>query len=380
MKTALIFTNNVLPATQTFIQAQTSHLERYLPRHIGLAPYSPSLPVHPAPILLTKDRSAQSRFRKEIYKLTGVAPAFHREAQAVKASVLHSHFAEDAGLALPLQRATRLPLVVTLHGGIETQPDQKLRRELRGLEFLAHRAELQKRAAVFLCVSDFIRRKALAGGFPAAKCRVHYIGVDLDFFVPSAEPRERDVVLFVGRFVEKKGIAYLLRAMRIVQTTRPQTRLVLLGDGPLMGSLRALQQQLGVECEFHGSQPAPVVKQWLQRSRVVCAPSVTGQDGLSEGLPTVLVEAHAVGTPVVSTFHAGIPEIVQDGRTGVLVPEKDEAGLAKALLLYLGDDAAWSSASAAAVEWVRASFDLRRQNAELESVYDAASGTGYPAM
>ena len=374
MKTALIFTNNVLPATQTFIQAQTRYLRHYATQHVGLAPYTPSLAVTPAPVLLTQDRAAGSRIQKELYKLTGIAPAFHREVKALDASVIHCHFAEDAGLALPLQQATGLPLVVTLHGGIETQPDAALRRHWRGMEFLLHRRSLQQRTSMFICVSDFIRKKALLGGFPEAKCRVHYIGVDLRFFEAGVQPRDKDVVLFVGRFIEKKGIEYLLRAMAVVQRTRPQTRLVLLGDGPLMPSLRTLQQELAIQCDWMGSQPAAVVKEWMQRARVVCAPSVTAQDGLSEGLPTVLVEAHAVGTPVVSTWHAGIPEIVLDGQTGRLVAEKDDTALAAALLFYLEDDAAWNAASEAAVRHVHASFDLRRQNAELEQIYDTACG------
>ena len=376
MKKVLLFTNNVLPATQTFIRGQATNLSHYTTRHIGLAPYTPSLPVGPDPILLTKDRTSISRLRKEVYKWTGIAPSFHAEARAAGASILHVHFAEDATLATSLQRATGLPLVVSLHGGLETQPDSKLRAGFRGWEYLLHRRAVWEQATMFICASAFIRDKAVQSGYPAAKCHVLHIGVDLDFFVPGTAERDREIVLFVGRFVEKKGIKYLLRAMAQVQAVRPGAKLVLIGDGPLRADLRQLQQQLGVRCEFLGLQAAPAVKHWMQVCRVLCVPSVEGEDGLCESLPMVLVEAQAMGTPVVSTYHGGISELVMDGVSGKLVAERDHAGLATSLLTYLEDDVAWSQAAQAGVLQVRDGFDLRTQNAGLEALYDLARELG----
>ena len=376
MSKVLVFTNNVLPATQTFIRAQATNLRRYTTRHIGLAPYSPSLPVGQDAILLTQNRSSVSRLRKELYKWVGTAPRFHAEARAADAGILHVHFAEDATLATSLQRAIRLPLVVSLHGGLETQPDRMLRKGFRGWEYLLHRRAVWEQATMFVCASKFIRDKAVQSGYPAHKCHVLHIGVDLDFFVPSDVPRDREVVLFVGRFVEKKGIEYLLRAMAQVQATRPQAKLVLIGDGPLREEMRQLQEELGVRCEFLGLQAAPAVKQWMQRCRVLCVPSVEGKDGLCESLPMVLVEAQAMGTPVVSTYHGGISELITDGVSGRLVPERDHAGLATSLLTYLEDDAAWSQAAQAGIARVREGFDLRTQNAGLEALYDRARELG----
>jgi glycosyltransferase involved in cell wall biosynthesis len=181
-------------------------------------------------------------------------------------------------------------------------------------------------------------------GYPQDKLQVHYIGTDVNRFKSSPQTRDSNLVLFVGRLVEKKGCEYLMRAMELVQIERPESKLVVIGDGPLRQSLECLARTTNIRCSFLGAQPSASVAEWLGRARVFCAPSVTAANGDSEGLGLVFAEAQATGTPVVSFKHGGVPEVVRDGDTGLLAAERDHQGLARHLyancraLLFAADE------------------------------------------
>ena len=356
----LIFKETLLPLSETFVAAQADQLTQFRPRYVGLGRVSPSLPLPGDSIVLTNDESSISTFRQKLYRRVGVAPGFHRKVADVGARLIHAHFASGGRSALPLARRLRIPLIVTLHGSdVTTRVNFRQRYE-----------ELWKRASLFICVSNFIRNKALEAGFPEEKLVKLFIGVDGDVFRPAGLNRDPHLVLFVGRLVEKKGCSHLLNAMAQVQKEHPNARTVVVGDGPLRASLQQLAQRLGLSCEFLGSQPAAVVREWMSRARVFCAPSVTAQNGDSEGLGMVFAEAQAMGTPVVSFSHGGIPEVVLHERTGLLGPEGNEQSLSHNISRMLDDDLFWGKCVQEGIAWVSAHFNLRRQTQELEKMYE----------
>jgi len=359
MADVLLYKETILPRSETFILAQMQSLRRVSARLIGLEPVPESLISPSASLLLSRRSGTMASLRAKIYRHTGFAPVFHTKARRENASLLHAHFASGGISAIPLARSLKVPLLVTLHGSDITVP----------WTTAAAMAMLGRTARLFLCVSQFIRDRALAAGLPPEKLRVHYIGIDLTKFQPPSESADLSGILFVGRLVEKKGCAYLLRAMQIVQRRYPDAMLTIIGDGPLRSELEALASALQIRCAFLGQQPSSVVREYLLRTRIFCAPSVTAADGDSEGLPTVLAEAHGMGIPAVSTQHAGIPEIVLDGRTGFLVEERDHEALSSAITSLLGNSSMWRQFSAAAQEHVAASFDMQKQSAELEMIY-----------
>jgi glycosyltransferase involved in cell wall biosynthesis len=228
---------------------------------------------------------------------------------------------------------------------------------------------LGREAALFLCVSHFIRDRAIAAGLPEEKLRVHYIGVDIEQFRTPPTGASGEGVLFVGRLVEKKGCAYLVRAMASVQQTYPDCLLTIIGDGPLRGSLENHARELGVSCRFLGAQSSAIVREHLQKTRIFCAPSLTAENGDSEGLGIVFAEAQAMGIPVVSSLHGGIPEVVLHNRTGLLVGERDHEGIAAAIASLLGDASLWEQFRHNARAHIERSFDLAKQTAELETIY-----------
>ncbi len=376
MRTALIFRYELLPRSETFIQSQAAALRRFKPCYTGVQRASTSLVIPEDAVVLMRDDSMAERIRRRVFLHTGQAPAFYNALRAKKPALLHAHFAPDGATALPLISVLDVPLIVTLHGYDVTSSEASLSKSFTGRLFLKRRKRLFKTAGLFVCISDFIRQRAIKAGFPESKLRVHYIGVDLTFYRPDTRvQRQQNLVLFVGRLVEKKGCRFLIEAMERVQQRMKEAELVVIGDGPLRQSLEILGKAKGIAVQFLGSQPSSVVRDWLSRARVFCVPSVTAGTGDSEGLPIVFTEAQAMGVPVVSTMHAGIPEVVRHGETGLLAPERDQALLAEYLLRYLSDDTFWRAGSRSACDWIQKRFDLSQQTAELEHLYAEVMST-----
>jgi colanic acid/amylovoran biosynthesis glycosyltransferase len=380
MKKVLVFAERMLPSTQTFIPLQVNELQRYSPQYAGLIPADRNLTLPHTPVMLTHDRGPVSRVRREFYRWSGVAPSFHARLREKKADLIHAHFAEGGSAALSLSRHLRLPLILHLRGGAELLPDHELRRHLFQLPFLVHRKRLWQRASLFLCVSNFIREKALKAGFTPEKLRVQYTGMDFRSFMITEQSDHKDpnMVLYVGRLVPYKGCDYLLRAMQQVQQRQPDAHLVIIGDGTFRAQLELLARELGVRCQFLGEKPQKEIRTWYERARVFCAPSITLEDGMSEAFGNVFSEAQAMGVPVVSFQHGGIPETMRDGITGLLAPERDVPLLANHLLRYLQDDAFWAQSRQQGMRWVRESFDVRRQTARLEELYDGVIASFEP--
>ena len=359
-RTVLIFKETLLPISETFIAAQSACLTQFVPRYVGLGRVSPSLEIPESSILLTSRITPQASLQQKMYRRTGFAPGFHKEAASVEAQLIHAHFASGGRSALPMVRRLRVPLVVTLHGSdVTTAVDFKHR----------YRA-LWREAAVFICVSDFIRQKAIRAGFPQEKLQTLFIGVNRKEFHPGGIRRDRNLVLFVGRLVEKKGCAHLLRAMAQVHKFHPEAETVVIGDGPLRASLEALAEELRIPCNFLGSQPAPAVREWMSKARIFCVPSVTAANGDSEGLGMVFAEAQGVGTPVATFNHGGIREVVAHGGTGLLAEERNTPELASNISRLLVDDALWTRCSEQGVARVASLLDLKRQTSLLEGVYN----------
>lgn len=359
MKRVLIYRTDLLPISETFIKAQAEALQGFQPRYIGMCRTQKSLEIPSDAILLAGLPSVATRIRKRLYWTTGLAPRFYHRAVSFQPDLVHAHFGPDGITAMRIADAVRRPLIVTLHGYDVSLPRMS-----------SIYPALWKRASIFLCVSSFIRKKAIQAGFPEEKLRVHYIGIDGDKFQPALTSPRPDTVLFVSRLVQKKGCEYLLRAMSIVQQSRPATELTVIGDGVLRQELEELARSLNIRCRFLGSQPSDAVREALQSARLFCVPSVTAKNGDSEGLGMVFAEAQAMGVPVVSFAHGGIPEVVQDGRTGFLAPEYDHAKLADGILRYLVDDDFWQQSRVRGIAWIQKRFDLATQTAELEEIYN----------
>lgn len=370
----VVYTHSLLGASMTFILSHAQALRRYRPvfagshRVDGLA--------LPEGCVATANRGGLLGPAQEfLFRRAGLAGRLASDLRQFTPKIVHAHFGQSAPAALTLAESLGIPLVVTYHGQDATIQDTELKRSWRGREYLRGRPRVMRGAALVIAVSDFIRDRLLAQGFPASKLVTHRNGIDVEFFRRSSPARE-PVVVFVGRFVEKKGCEYLLRALGRLRRAGIVARAVLIGDGVLGPALKRLSSEVGADAEFVGFLPLHEVKGWLERASVVVVPSVTAADGNSEGLPTVILEAQAMGTPVVATRHAGNAEGLVEGRSALLVEERDVDGLAQCLRYFLENPAAVESFGAAGRAFVETNFGIEGQAAGLERLYDRAIGTG----
>jgi glycosyltransferase involved in cell wall biosynthesis len=245
--------------------------------------------------------------------------------------VVHVHWVvPSAALIQDIVRAHGAPLVVSLHGS-----DVFVAERLAPARALARQA-LRAAGAVTACSGDLRERALRLGALPERTRTVPY-GVDAAAFspdVPSADMRRRlgvpegaVLVLAVGRLVEKKGFAWLVAAA----AQAPGVHVVVAGDGDLRRDLEEKARALGAPVSFAGALDRKDVASAMAAADVVAVPSIVDRAGNVDGLPNALLEGLASGRAVVATRVAGIPDVVEDGQNGLLVPPGDEAALAAAL-------------------------------------------------
>jgi colanic acid/amylovoran biosynthesis glycosyltransferase len=281
---------------------------------------------------------------------------------------VHAHFATTAtSVALHLHQLAGVSYSFTAHA-----------KDIYRDSVEANSLERKLRAARFaVTVSDYNRRylARFDGADPLVRI---YNGLDVERFAPNGTARaEPPLVLAVGRLVEKKGFADLIRACSLLRADGFAFRCRIVGKGELERDLRALIAALGLEglVELAGPIPRERLLAEYTRASVVVAPCVIGTDGNRDGLPTVLVEAMALGVPVVATDLTGIPELVEDGRTGLLVPQRDPQALAAAIQWVLAEPTLAEGLARAGRARVEHEFDLRANVARLRNLLEEASRT-----
>ena len=369
MKNIVMFSSLLLPPSQTFIKAQAEELQQFTPYYIGCRRVEGlSLPEDRTRVINSGDLLGKTR--ETLFKLSGFAPQLYRQVKQLNPVLIHAQFGLSGVLVLPWVRSLKVPLVVHFRGADATvKVEHAHYSSLNHWVYFRRLEALKRETHLFLTVSKFIKDKLLEQGFPAEKIRPHYHGVDVTRFCPNPTLPRQPVVLFVGRLTEKKGCEYLIQAMAQVQAILPETDLVIIGDGPLRAELEALAAKQLNRYQFLGVQPQTVVKDWMNRARILATPSVTASQGDSEGLPNVILEAQAMGLPVISTLHAGIPEAVIHGETGFLSPERDVEGLANHSLMLLKDPDLWRGFSLQGREHVQVHFNRHQQTRVLEEIY-----------
>jgi colanic acid/amylovoran biosynthesis glycosyltransferase len=373
-----IFREFLLNYNEPYIRDQGEALCRYQSHYFGVRRVK-GIDLPRERTLVLHNGGRVGRASEAVFKLFGVSPVLVRGLRQLRPALLHAHTGIGGAHVLPLARRLRVPLVVTFHGFEVTATDETLhRRRDLGRVFLRRRETMKREGHLFIAVSEFIRGRMLERGWPEERVALHYIGVDTERFRADPAVRREPVVLFVGRLIETKGVTHLVAAMRQVQARVPDAELVVVGRGPLQGDLERQAQDSGVRVRFVGVLPPEEVRAWMNRARAFCMPSVTASNGTVEALAIVALEAQAMGLPVVGSRSGGIPEAVADGQTGLLAPERDSATLAAHIEALLTDDVLSQRMSAAAAARVRERFDLRRQTARLEDLYDRARLVGNP--
>lgn len=201
-----------------------------------------------------------------------------------------------------------------------------------------------------------------------------YNGLDLGRFAWAPPAEEARDILAVGRLVEKKGFHILVEALMLLaeEGLRPRCRII--GQGEEEAHLRTQIKGSGLagHVTLEGPRPQAEVMAAMRSAAVLACPCIVGRDGNRDGLPTVLLEAMALGTPCISTDVTGIPELVRDGETGLICPEGDPVALAGALRRMLAEPDLRSSVSAAGRALIEQEFDIDRNAMQLRAAFAEA--------
>jgi colanic acid/amylovoran biosynthesis glycosyltransferase len=276
---------------------------------------------------------------------------------------VHAHFATAAAVvARDAGALTAVPETVTAHAKDVFHRDNAplLPDRLRGVA-----------AVVTVTEHNAVHLRQVLPGMP-----VHVVrnGVHLSAARAATGSREGPL-LCVSRMVPKKGIDCLLTAFAVLARQRPGLRLEIIGFGPLDAALRRQAEDLGIggRVDFRGPLSSAEVQEALDRCSMVVLPCRIDESGDRDGLPTVLLEALACGTPVVTTDILGLPELVRHGETGLLVAPDDPVGLTGAIATLLDDPVHATALGAAGRRLVAQVHDCDGSAAQLQGIWAAAA-------
>jgi len=331
MPNVLAYVDELFTPSESFVHRAYRAFDTLTPIFVGNSQRSPAPEgTHVINIKPLHGFGGEAAFKQFAW----VSEQLKERLVAEKPIAIHAHFGKGGVYAMPLARALKLPLVVTYYGGDATKRMNTSWLPVRA--YNRFRNEMWREAALILPCSDFIRRELEMRGCPNDKMVVHYNSADPDRFSPG---EKQNILLFAGRWTEKKGIGTLISALARVQPKLKDWRVRLLGDGELKAPLVSQLNAAGVQAELPGWIPADEMPKHFAEATIVCVPSQRARSGDAEGLPLVCVEAMLSDCALAATKHAGIPECVEDGKTGYLVDERDDLALADRIGRMLDDPA-----------------------------------------
>lgn len=344
------------------------HLERLPARTVAIHGFVPTIgsrPVLPNNPVARASRKVQRWARRQTWteEITqGYAAAF-----TARPAVVLAEFGPTGVRLIEACRRTGVPLIAHFHGY-----DYSKRAVLE--EHRESYPQLFDAAAAIVVVSRNMRDALIDLGAPPHK--VHYCpyGVDCQQFHPGSPATAPPEAIAVGRFVDKKAPHLTILAFAKAHRAHPLARLRMIGDGALLGSCTDLVKALGLEhaVTFMGHQGHAAIARHMREARCFVQHSVQALDGDCEGTPNAVLEAGASGLPSVVTRHAGIPDVVRDGHTGILVEERDVDAMAAGLSRMFGDPLLAARLGAAAREHIVSEFAIEKRLLALWRVIEGA--------
>jgi glycosyltransferase involved in cell wall biosynthesis len=349
---------NYLPSTLL------SALPRLLYHNVKLAGLRPEPYVETLRLMLS--RLQRSKKVATIKHLLQAGYLVHALLPETAVRHLHAHFAHSpTSVALFASKLCRLPFSFTAHAkDIYTSDPRQLQEKIAQAKFVVTCTEYNRR---FL-------RELVHGGNPIYRV---YHGIDVEVFRASSrvqQPAPPYRILSIARFVEKKGLPTVFRALRHLLDQGYSLRFTLIGDGEERRPILEQLHRLGLDtvCDVLGTQPHErVIKEYRKADLFVLGCQVASS-GDRDGIPNVFLESMAIGVPVLATRVSAIPELVEDGRTGLLVDPGQAEAMAQSMVRLLVDDSLRNRIINAARDRVVKDFNNRRLILDLAQIFEQA--------
>ncbi len=319
----------------------------------------------------------QSKLKCYVNRLTrilsGCPLELHKAVKKTKVNMLHAHFINVALEFLPLKKKYNLPMIVSTYGHDVSRFPKLSDDNLKGTKMLFEEAEL------FLAMSEDMKRDLLMLGCPSKQIIIHHTGADINRYQYREPATNVGKVIFlcVCNFTPKKGVPVLIEAMEKVYKKHPQVTLKIIGvpkwrGVPIKRQIEKMIMDKGLQnvVDLAGAINYYDLPKKYAEADIFVLSSQTDKEGNKEGIPAVIMEAMATGLPVVSTKHAGIPELVTDGKTGYLVPEGNVNQLAERMCKLLDEKHTWKDMGLAGRKIIEKEFNVEIQKRKLEEIYE----------
>jgi glycosyltransferase involved in cell wall biosynthesis len=330
MKKVLRYKTNFLNKSETFIDRLIQNHNAYQP--VALC-YRKRFFCEDLTIYKVPRHGIEGWFNFAAFHSNTPLPYYKEIIRQEKPNLIHAHFGYDAVKLIHPAKSQNIPLLVSFYGSDVSRLPSELGWKRRYRK-LAHSADH------FIAVTDFMKSQLIELGFPKEKISIVRFEIDIDKFAYREHSENPKKIIMVGRMVEKKGFEYAIQAISNINKMGMNPEVNIYGYGLLMKSLKERTRNLKVNgsIRFHGYQPIDSIMKAYDEHAIMIAPSVTAEDGNTEGLPNTILESMAKGTPVVASKHAAISEVIKDKKTGFLFNEKDVDSLTELLRKILEDE------------------------------------------
>lgn len=364
--------------TATFIGTQLTSHEGYKGIVVFMEKIDNALFKLPDSYPCFKGNGFKDRFGRFIYKYFRVLSKsgeqnILRLIEEKKPEVLHFHFGTDAVMYHRLLKKSKVPGIVSFYGWDYSSFPKKW----GGLGKILLQKRVFSHASLILAMSEDMKGSLIRLGCPSEKIRVHYYGIDTSRFYLKRDYSHQEPLKLrmLSSFELQKGQIFLLEAFHLAQQNCPiPMQLYFAGEGSQKQIfLKHLKQgaydNVIIEDKYEYGSKAHL--KMLEETDIFIHPGITAKNGKKEGIPGSLVEAMCSGLPVISTYHAGIPEIITNGKTGLLVREWDIEALSQAIIMLASNAKLRESIGLAAQEYVIGNCDMKQANKKLEAIYSS---------
>ena len=351
MKTIAYFVSENIKTHQRFIYNQIVKITNY--RSIVIGPF---------------DNTDRTEFPFENYYNINKIKDLKKFFEEQDIIAIHAHHGSHGQEILPVCEKYNIPLIVSIRGRDGSDRPEIFEKNAKRY------SALNKHGAHYYPVCQYLAEGLRRLGIPAKNMHVLYGGIELDLFPYSNRtlPTVGEIrVLSVGRLVDKKGFVTLIKAFKRIYTQYPNARLHIIGAGEDEKKIKSAITEYNLKdvVILRGAMDSKQVSDELKKAHIFCLASQTAKNGDIEGIPNALKEAMASGLPVVSTRHAGIPELIEHQRTGYLAPEKNDMELAKGIQFFIENPDIWTDYTERARKVIEEKFDVNKQIIEQQRLY-----------